>query len=79
MRSPEAVFKEIRANVPGYDVALPTLLTGGAASSKPRAALNGHSVAPGAVFSAHDDMFTSGSMSGYFTLINSLAEAHRKS
>ncbi len=79
MRSPEAVFEEIRANVPGYDVALPTLLTGGAASSKPRAALNGHSVAPGAVFSAHDDMFTSGSMGSYFTLINSLAEAHRKS
>jgi NADH-quinone oxidoreductase subunit G len=78
MRSPEAVFEEIRTRVPGYDVALPELLTGGAPLSHPTAALDGHSVAPGAIFSAQDDMFSSGSLSRYFTLINSLAEAHRE-
>jgi len=77
MRSPEAVFAEIRANVAGYDVALLPLLTGGAAVASPRIAVDG-ATAPtpeGAVFSSHDSLFTSGSLGRYFTLIPSLAEA----
>jgi NADH-quinone oxidoreductase subunit G len=76
-RSADAVFEEIRKNVAGYDVDVPELLTGGAPATIPRAAMNGHQVPAGAVFSAHDNMFTSGSLSPYFTLINQLAEAHR--
>jgi NADH-quinone oxidoreductase subunit G len=76
-RSSDAVFEEIRKNVAGYDVNLPALLTGGAPATMPQAALNGHQVAAGTIFSAHDNMFTSGSLSGYFTLINKLAEAHQ--
>jgi len=76
-RSADAVFEEIRKNVAGYDVNVPELLTGGAPVAIPHAAMNGHQVPAGAVFSAHDNMFTSGSLSPYFTLINQLAEAHR--
>ncbi len=76
-RSTDAVFEEIRKNVAGYDVNVPELLTGGAPATIPSAAMNGHQVPAGVVFSAHDNMFTSGSLSPYFTLINQLAEAHR--
>jgi NADH-quinone oxidoreductase subunit G len=77
MRSPEAVFEEIRANVTGYDVALPTLLTGGAVISAPRIAVDGAGAPAqaGTIFSSHDTLFTSGSLGRYFTMIPSLAEA----
>ncbi|MGA7783129.1 MAG: NADH-quinone oxidoreductase subunit NuoG [Candidatus Acidiferrales bacterium] len=77
MRSPEAAFEEIRANVAGYDVALPALLTGGEAMSAPRIAIDGAAspASAGAIFSAHDTLFTSGSLSRYFTMIPSLIEA----
>jgi NADH-quinone oxidoreductase subunit G len=77
-RSPEAVWEEIRTHVAGYDLALPALLTGGAVQTRPRAALDGHQLSPGTIFSAQDNMFTSGSLSRYFTLIDSLSEAQRR-
>jgi NADH-quinone oxidoreductase subunit G len=78
MRSPEAVFEEIRAGVAGYDVALPALLTGGAVMSAPRIAVDGATspALAGTIFSAHDTLFTSGSLSRYFTMIPSLIEAN---
>ncbi len=81
VRSPEALFEEIHANVAGYDVALPSLLSGGAVMAAPRAAVNGKGklTAPGTVFSAGDNLFTSGTLGRYFTLIPSLAEAKAKS
>jgi NADH-quinone oxidoreductase subunit G len=80
MRSPEALFEEIRANVAGYDVTLPALLTGSAAMVAPRIAVDGKaSPAPaGAIFSSGDTLFTSGSLGRYFTMIPSLAEAKAK-
>ncbi|HEV3220397.1 MAG TPA: NADH-quinone oxidoreductase subunit NuoG [Candidatus Acidoferrales bacterium] len=77
MRSPDAVFEEIRANVAGYDVALHDLLTGAAAMSAPRIAVDGTAPpAPaGAIFSSGDTLFTSGSLGRYFTMIPTLAEA----
>jgi NADH-quinone oxidoreductase subunit G len=79
LRSPEAAFEEIRKNVSGYDVPLAALLTGGAAQVVPHAALDGYQVPAGAISPAHDTMFTSGSMTPYLTLINSLEEARRTS
>jgi NADH-quinone oxidoreductase subunit G len=80
VRSPDALFEEIHANVSGYDVALPALLSGGAMMAAPRAAANGAGkLAPqGTVFSAGDNLFTSGSLGRYFTLIPSLTEAKAK-
>ena len=78
-RSPEAAFEEIRKNVSGYDVPLASLLTGGSALVAPHAALDGYQVPAGAIAPARDTMFTSGSMTPYLTLINSLEEARRKS
>ncbi len=77
MRSPEAIFDEIRSSVAGYDIALPSLLTGGAAMAAPRTAVDGASApAPtGTVFSSGDNLFTSGSLGRYFTMIPSLTEA----
>jgi NADH-quinone oxidoreductase subunit G len=81
LRTPESAFDEIRRAVPGYDVSWAGLLTGGAESCTPRAAANGHAaydVSTGAIFSARDTLFTSGSLSRYLTTINSLSEAGSK-
>jgi NADH-quinone oxidoreductase subunit G len=80
VRSPDALFEEIHANVAGYDVALPSLLSGGAVMAAPRAAVNGvGKLAPqGTIFSAGDNLFTSGTLGRYFTLIPSLTEAKAK-
>ena len=57
---PDKVFDEIRKTVHGYNVPLPVLATGGAA---PRIPLNGRVAAlPGAIQSAGDTLFTSGSL-----------------
>ncbi len=80
VRTPEALFDEIRANVAGYDVALPTLISGGAALAAPHTAVNGASpTAPaGTIFSSGDNLFTSGTVSRYFTMIPELKEAEAK-
>jgi NADH-quinone oxidoreductase subunit G len=70
---PDKVFEEIRANVHGYNVPLPVIATGGAAPTLP---LNGRVAAlPGVVKSSGDTLFTSGSLSRYSKILNSVMEA----
>jgi NADH-quinone oxidoreductase subunit G len=70
---PDKVLDEIRKTVHGYDVPLPVVSTGGAAPTMP---LNGRVAAlPGAIQSARDTLFTSGSMSRYSKTLNSVIES----
>jgi NADH-quinone oxidoreductase subunit G len=70
---PDKVFEEIRRTVHGYNVPLPILATGGAAPTLP---LNGRVAAlPGAIRSSGDTLFTSGSLSKYSKILNSVMEA----
>ena len=70
---PDKVFAEIRRTVHGYDVPLPVVDTGGAAPTVP---LNGRVPAlPGAIQSAGDTLFTSGSMSRYSKILNAVIES----
>jgi len=67
------VFEEIRRTVHGYNVPLPVVATGGAAVTMP---LNGRVAAlPGIIQSAGDTLFTSGSLSRYSKILNSVMEA----
>ena len=82
LRSPEAAFDEIRKHVAGYDVSWASLLTGSAEPSAPHAASNGHAqreTPAGAVRSAEDTLFTSGSLTRYCNMIQSLREAEAQS
>jgi len=70
----ERVFAEIRQNVRGYDVALPTIDAGGAAQTMP---VNGRipvESRPDLIRSAHDDLFTSGTLGRYSKMLNSVLE-----
>jgi NADH-quinone oxidoreductase subunit G len=81
LRTPEAAFEEIRANVRGYDVSWTGLLTGNAEVSAPLVARNGHaphSVPPSTIASNVDSLFTSGSLTQYCRMIQSLREADVK-
>jgi NADH-quinone oxidoreductase subunit G len=70
---PEKMFEEIRKTVHGYEVPLPVLATGGAA---PTAPLNGRVAAlPGNIQSSGDTLFTSGSLSRYSKVLNSVMES----
>jgi NADH-quinone oxidoreductase subunit G len=70
---PDKVFAEIRKTVHGYDVPLPVVDTGGAAPTMP---LNGRVPAlPGAIHSAGDTLFTSGSLSRYSKILNAVIES----
>jgi NADH-quinone oxidoreductase subunit G len=78
LRTPEAAFDEIRQSVAGYNVAMTTLLLGEAERTSPISTADGNArfdVPAGAIFSAHDTLFTSGSLGRYCTTINSLSEA----
>lgn len=81
LRTPEAAFDEIRQSVAGYNFAMATLLLGEAERTSPVSTGDGSAkfdVPPGAIFSAHDTLFTSGSLGRYCTTINSLPEAATK-
>src|SRR5712691_2126895 len=78
LRTPEAAFEEIRQAVPGYDVSKATLLLGEAERTSPVSPANGRAsfdAAASAIFSAHDTLFTSGTLSRYCTIIRTLPEA----
>ena len=78
LRTPEAAFDEIRQSVPGYDLAMATLLLGEAERTSPAFSANGNAKfeAPlGSIFSSGDTLFTSGSLSPYLTMVRSLPEA----
>ena len=73
---PDTVFAEIRKTVRGYDVPLPTLEMGGAAQT---AALNGRvplDGRPELIRSAHENLFTSGTLGRYSKVLNSVVESH---
>jgi NADH-quinone oxidoreductase subunit G len=70
---PDKMQQEIRASVHGYSVPLPVLGTGGASPTQP---LNGRVASlPGKIASAGDTLFTSGTLSRYSKLLNSVMEA----
>ena len=76
--TPDAAFDEIRQAVPGYKVSTATLLLGEAERTAPVCAANvgaNFDVPAGAIFSANDTLFTSGSLTPYCSTIRSLQEA----
>jgi NADH-quinone oxidoreductase subunit G len=84
LRTPEAAFEEIRAQVPGYDVSRANLLLGRAepALREAPASADGREdgkLAAGAVWSSNDSLFTSGSLTPYCRMVQTLREAEEKS
>jgi NADH-quinone oxidoreductase subunit G len=78
LRTPDAAFDEIRQSVAGYGVQMATLLLGEAEQTLPLSNANGNAtfdVPVGAIFSAHDTLFTSGTLGRYCKTILSLPEA----
>jgi len=78
LRSPEAAFDEIRQAVAGYGVSMSTLFLGEAERTSPVSTANGNAkfdVPVGSIFSAHDTLFTSGTLGRYCKTILSLPEA----
>jgi hypothetical protein len=80
-KTPAEVFEEIRKAVPGYNLHPAALLTGGAEPTRPNFSKNGHppyDVPVELIRSAHDTLFTSGSLSRFCTMMQSLPEAEAK-
>jgi NADH-quinone oxidoreductase subunit G len=72
---PEKVFDEIRRTVDGYDLPAALLAAGGAAQAHP---VNGRAPVenrPDLVRSAHDNLFTSGTLGRYSKILNSVLES----
>jgi NADH-quinone oxidoreductase subunit G len=81
-KNPASVFEEIRKVVPGYNVQLAGLLTGGAEPTALQFSRNGHGaydVPVQLIRSANDTLFTSGSLGRFCTMMQSLPEAEVKS
>jgi NADH-quinone oxidoreductase subunit G len=77
-KSPAAVFEEIRKTVPGYSVQPGALLEGAAEPTHLGFSRNGHAqydVPVGLIRSAHDTLFTSGTLGRFCTMMESLPEA----
>ena len=73
--SADKVFEEIRSNVHGYNIPLPSIASGGAAQTMP---VNGRvpvSARPDLIQSARDSLFTSGSLGRYSKTLNSVLES----
>jgi NADH-quinone oxidoreductase subunit G len=80
-KTPAAVFEEIRKAVPSYNVELAGLLTGGAEPTRVHVSRNGHApydIPVGLIRSAHDTLFTSGTLGRFCTMMESLPEAQAK-
>jgi NADH-quinone oxidoreductase subunit G len=75
-QSPEDVLREIIALVPGYGIALPSLLVGQAARTRPEGTPPAQD-RPDLVFSSRDSLFTSGTVSRYSWALNSVDEAKK--
>jgi NADH-quinone oxidoreductase subunit G len=81
LHTPETAFDEIRHSVAGYDISMTTLLLGEAEKTSPISTIGRQAQfddPAGAIFSAHDTLFTSGSLGRYCTTILSLLEAGPK-
>ncbi len=77
-KNPAAVFEEIRKTVPGYNVQPAGLLKGEAEPTHLGFSRNGHApydVPVGLIRSAHDTLFTSGTLGRFCTMMESLPEA----
>jgi NADH-quinone oxidoreductase subunit G len=77
-KTPAAVFEEIRKTLPGYNVHPAGLLTGGAEPTKVEFSRNGHApydVPVELIRSANDNLFTSGTLGRFCTMMQSLPEA----
>jgi NADH-quinone oxidoreductase subunit G len=80
-KNPAAVFEEIRKAVPGYDVELAGLLTGGAEPAQVPVNKDGqgaYDVPVGLIQPAQDTLFTSGTLSRYCVAVISVPEAQEK-
>ncbi len=75
-RTPDDVLREIVERVPGYSIALPHLLVGGAVPTRPEGAPLALERAD-LVFSSGDSLFTSGSVSRFSWALNAPEEARR--
>jgi NADH-quinone oxidoreductase subunit G len=80
-KAPADVFEEIRKAMPGYNVPPAGLLTGGAEPALVQVSKNGHAlydVPVGLIHSAQDNLFTSGTLGRFCTMMESLPEAEAK-
>jgi NADH-quinone oxidoreductase subunit G len=77
LRKPDAAFDEIRQHVAGYGLSYPTLLGGGSelATATCKTVEPSYEAPPGAIFSSHDYLFTSGTLGRYCSRLNSTNEA----
>src|SRR5262249_26679450 len=81
-KSPGAVFEEIRKAVPGYKVQIAGLLLGAAEQARMSFARNGHGaydVPANAILPANDNLFSSGTLGKFCTMMKSVPEARAKS
>jgi NADH-quinone oxidoreductase subunit G len=72
---PAKVFEQIRKSVPGYDIPAPVIATGGAAQTMP---VNGRipmESRPDLIWSAKNNLFTSGTLGRYSKVLNSVVES----
>jgi NADH-quinone oxidoreductase subunit G len=70
---PETVYNEIRRTVKGYDIPL-ALITVGAQQTTPVNGRVGVESRPDLIWSAHDNLFTSGTLGRYSKILNSVIE-----
>jgi NADH-quinone oxidoreductase subunit G len=75
-QSADDVTREIIALVPGYAVPLPTLLVGRAVATRPEG-MPPELERTDLIFSSHDSLFTSGTVSRYSWALNSVEEAKK--
>jgi NADH-quinone oxidoreductase subunit G len=75
-RSSDDVLREIIAQVPGYAIALPSLLVGRAVPTQPAGTPPALASAD-LIFSSQDSLFTSGTVSRYSWALNSVDEAKK--
>jgi len=75
-RSSDDVLREIIARVPGYALALPSLLAGRAVPTQP-AGTPPEFASSDLIFSSRDSLFTSGTVSRYSWALNSVDEAKK--
>ena len=68
---PDAVFEQIRKSVPAYDLQPPLLALGAVALPQVTPVLDGR----GSIVSAHNDLFTSGTLGRYSKMLNAVLES----
>ena len=73
---PETIYKEIQSQVPGYNISL-AMVTLSAQQSTPVNGGTGVASRPDLVWSAHDGLFTSGTLGRYSATQNSVMEKRR--